>query len=496
MFTNEQKVKLGLVAVSRDCFPITLSRSRKNALADECKKIGVDVYNCDTVIETEKDMLIALDDVNKNGVNALIVFLGNFGPEIPETMLAQRFCGPVMFIAAAEESKNTMFDGRGDAYCGLLNASYNLNLRGVNNVYIPEIPVGTPAGLAPAVADFETIARIYIGLKSLKIITFGPRPYDFFACNAPVERLFALGVEIQENSELDLLEAYNKHKDDSRIPALVEEYKADFGNVTEGYSTILPRLAQYEITLLDWAEANRGACEHVVFANKCWPAFQTSFKFVPCYVNGRLAAKGIPVACETDIYGALSEYILYLATGKAPALLDINNSVPQDLYDEFKDAAKGYKLTDMFMGFHCGNGSTCFLKKPQMKYQLIMKRSLEPDSEPDITRGTCEGDLIASPVTLFRLQSTADSELRAYIAHGETLDIPSCSFGTIGVIAVPEMGRFYRHVLVQKNYPHHSGVGFEHCGKYLFEALKLLGVEDISFNQPKGMLYKTENPFA
>ena len=26
--------------------------------------------------------------------------------------------------------------------------------------------------------------------------------------------------------------------------------------------------------------------------------------------------------------------------------------------------------------------------------------------------------------------------------------------------------------------------------------LLLLGIQDIAFNQPKGMLYKTENPFA
>ena len=61
---------------------------------------------------------------------------------------------------------------------------------------------------------------------------------------------------------------------------------------------ILPKLAQYEITLLDWIEANRGAAQYVAMANKCWPAFQTEFGFVPCYVNSRLTARGIPVRQE------------------------------------------------------------------------------------------------------------------------------------------------------------------------------------------------------
>ena len=56
---------------------------------------------------------------------------------------------------------------------------------------------------------------------------------------------------------------------------------------------------RYEITLLDWIEANRGAAQYVAMANKCWPAFQTEFGFVPCYVNSRLTARGIPVA---DVY--------------------------------------------------------------------------------------------------------------------------------------------------------------------------------------------------
>ena len=72
---------------------------------------------------------------------------------------------------------------------------------------------------------------------------------------------------------------------------------------------ILSKLAQYELTLLDWIEAHKGSRKYVAIAGKCWPAFQTQFGFVPCYVNSRLTAMGIPVSCEVDIYGALSEFI-------------------------------------------------------------------------------------------------------------------------------------------------------------------------------------------
>ena len=57
------------------------------------------------------------------------------------------------------------------------------------------------------------------------------------------------------------------------------------------------------------------------------------------------------------------------------------------------------------------------------------------------------------------------------------------------------MGRFYRHVLIEKNYPHHGAVAFGHFGKALYEVFKYIGVplEDINYNQPKGVRYPTEN---
>jgi len=491
---NIPEVKLGLVAVSRDCFVISLSERRRAALAASCKEKGIDLYECPVTVENEADMKKALDSINAAGCNALVVFLGNFGPETPETLLAKYFDGPAMFIAAAEESGKDLMNGRGDAYCGMLNCSYNLGLRKIP-AYIPEYPVGTAEELAQMVADFIPVARALIGLSHLKLLTFGPRPQDFFACNAPIKPLYDLGVEIQENSELDLLVSYRQHKNDPRIPEVVEDMTRELGKGNQ-YPDLLPRMAQYELTLLDWAKMNRGARDYVAFANKCWPAFPNEFGFEPCYVNSRLASRGIPVACEVDIYGALSEYIGACVTGDAVTLLDINNSVPADQYEDGVKGKFSYAHRDLFMGFHCGNTPLCKLSQGAVKYQLIQNRLLENGNTPDITRGTLEGDIAPGDITLYRLHGNADATLSAYIAQGEVLPAATCSFGGIGVFAIPEMGRFYRHVLIAKHYPHHGAVAFAHCGKALYSVFSYLGVKDISYNQPKGERYPTENPFA
>ena len=490
---NIPKVKVGIVAVSRDCFPESLAVNRRKALVEAYTKKydAADIYECPIcIVESEIDMVNALEDVKKAGCEALCVYLGNFGPEISETLLAKHFEGPKMFCAAAEESQADLQDGRGDAYCGMLNASYNLHLRNVK-AYIPEYPVGDAEDCADMIHDFLPIANAVYALNNLKIISFGPRPHNFLACNAPIQQLYNMGVEIQENSELDLFESFNKHAGDERIPAKIKEMEEELGAGNKK-PEILEKLAQYELTLLDWVEANRGYRKYVAIAGKCWPAFQTMFKFVPCYVNSRLTGMGIPVSCEVDIYGCLSEFIGQIVSGDIVTLLDINNSVPKDMYNESIKGKFDYELTDTFMGFHCGN--TCTKKlcsNYEMKYQKIMARALPVE----VTNGTLEGDIAPGNITFFRLQSTSDNKLKAYVAEGEVLPVATQSFGGIGVFAIKEMGRFYRHVLIENNFPHHGAVTFAHNGKALYEVFKYLGVDSLGYNQPKSLPYATENPF-
>ena len=491
MMTNIPEVKLGLIAVSRDCFPIALSEARRAAIVKTC---GGNIYECPVTVENEKDMLKAVEDVKAAGCNALVVFLGNFGPETPETLIAKYFDGPCMFVAAAE-GDGDLINGRGDAYCGMLNCSYNLGMRHLPG-YIPEYPVGTAEDIGRMIKEFYPVARAVIGVKNLKIITFGPRPQDFFACNAPIKGLYELGVEVEENSELDLLVSYKAHAGDKRIPEVCADMAAEMG---EGryFPDLLERMAQFELTLLDWAEEHKGACKYVAFADKCWPAFPQQFGFEPCYVNSRLASRGIPVSCEVDIYGALSEYIGACVSGDAVTLLDINNSVPAQMWEKEIKGKFDYVLTDTFMGFHCGNTPSCKMCADRaVKYQLIQNRLLENGGEPDFTRGTLEGDIAPGEITFFRLQCDSEGVLRSYVAQGEVLPVATTSFGGIGVFAIHEMGRFYRHVLIQKRFPHHGAVAFGHYGKALFEVFKFLGVKDIGYNQPKSLPYPTENPFA
>ncbi len=491
---NAPAVKLALVGVSRDCFPIELTQKRLKALTRACQEKQLPVKACRTIIENENDVLAALDEAAEVGADAAVIYLGNFGPEGPLSIFAERFPGPVMACAAAEESGKDLIHGRGDAFCGMLNASINFSLRHLQ-VYIPQMPVGLAEELAEKIAHFQTVARILVGVDGLKIFTFGPRPQDFYACNAPIGQLYDLGVEVMENSELDLLQLYEAVE--QKDPAVGRVAKDMAGELGKGntYPDLLGKLARFEVALRRFAEENLGSREYAVFANKCWPAFESAFGFEPCFVNSRLSTQGMPVACEVDIYGAFSEFLCYLASQRPATLLDINNTVPADMITR-KTNLKGAKLQDLFMGFHCGNTPSCCLKKGAIKFQLIMNRLMEdPKKEPDITRGTLEGRLAPGPITFFRIQGRADGALVGYVAEGNVLDINPRSFGCIGVFAIPNFARFYRHVLIGKQFPHHGAVAFSRCGRALFDAARMLGLDDVSAPLPPTVAHPGENPF-
>jgi L-fucose isomerase-like protein len=491
--TNTPDVTMGLVGVSRDCFPIDLCRGRMQAVLDACKHHDVSVIPCDVIIQNEADAVAALAEMEKKGVNAVTIYLGNFGPEGPTTIFAQKFGGPFMLVGAAEESAKDLINGRGDAFCGILNASFNCGLRHLTP-HIPHAPIALPGDMPKKITRFTQIARVLLGLRNLKVFSFGPRPQDFYACNAPIQALYDLGIEVMENSELDLLECYKAAADKkTEIESIRAHMEKELGAGNK-MPEKLPQLAQYEVALTSFLKENIGSRQYAVVAGKCWPSFEPAFGFTPCYVNSRLATRGIPAACEVDMYGAVSEYMIQLASLRPATLLDINNTVPPDL--RIADL-KGVSREDLFMGFHCGNTPTCMLCPGYaMKFQLIMHRLMEPGRKPDITCGTIEGRLTPGPATLFRLQATPAGHLQSYVAEGDMLDADPKTFGSTGIIGIKDFQRFHRYVLIEKRFPHHGAVGFEKCAGVLHDVVRLLGVDDIATPLPAWTLYPAENPFT
>lgn len=492
---NIPEVKLGIVAGSTDWLPAEIAIENRKKLVETYKaKYSEDgIYECSICItDNEVNIKRAMREITKAECDAVCIYWANYGPESAGTLFAQEFDGPIMLIAAAEEGEEPYIRDRRDALSGFINACYALKLRNTN-VYIPSHPCGTYLQCADMIDDFISIARAVIAVRDLKVISFGPRPSSYLAASAPNHLLYNIGVEVSKYSELELLDSFKKHEEDKRIEKVVSDMEQELGDIKT--PDILPTLAQYELTVDDWIRNHKGSRKYVTLTSTCWPAFPVNFGFVPCYVNSRITEKGYPVACEVDVYGALSEYIGQCVSNDVVTLLNINNNIPAELYEnkihgrEFN--GKKYEMGDLFLGYHCGVTPSCKLIRSALDYHFVNHQLIGEGQ----SKGTIQGTVVPGAVTIFRIQGMRDNKLRAYVCQGQTLPVEEETYGGKAIIAVPQMERFIRNVVLEKQFPNHCAVIFGHYGKQLIEILHQLGIDEIDYNHPREISYERENMF-
>lgn len=483
--TFSPDVKTGIVSASRSCFLRSQAEARTGALLDACAGMKDSLFvsrgEC-AIVETKEHAAGAARQMLEAGCDAAVLYLGNFSPEIEDAVFVKEFGRNVMIMAAAEESREVLKEDRGDALCGLLSATLAINKRGLG-VHIPERPVVYPAEAAEEIAHFIKTMRVYKGIHNATLGLFGPRPRDFETCNYNIASVLALGVEVEEFGLFDLTNEIRAETGTDALPGIEDSLEKEYSDAPgDGF---IAKLAQYENAALRLREEHRLSG----MTMQCWTEFEERLKHVPCSIHGRLAARGFPVSCENDVYSLVAELMCQYATNAGVTVLDLNHSIPPDLAPALKD----YPARDLVGLFHCGNTSCSRLADHSMKHQMIMKRALEPDGPPDMTRGTVEGRIAASPITLFQVHGSGDG-LRAYIIEGETLDVDPGTFGATGTAYIPGFMRFYRHALLGR-FHHHSAVAFGHCADVLFDALKLSGIEEIYLPRPDNIPYPGENVF-
>ena len=481
-------ITLGLVSASRNCFPRALSEERTERLVQTAAAAGINLVlpagEC-RIIETKRHALEAAAQLKAAGVDAVVFFLGNFSPEIEDAVFLKEFGGYAMILAAAEETADSLLSKRGDALCGLLSAVLAVEKRGLmGKIHLPEAPVVSASEGVAEIAHFIKVMKVVKGAKGATVGLFGPRPRDFETCNYNVASLASIGIEVEELGLFDLQNEVKKIKQAGPNSDIAENMKKAVAGVPND-EEFVRRLSDYEKAILNFRENLRlsGA------ATQCWSEQEFSLKHVPCFINGRMADRGFPIACENDAYSLVAELLAQYASDKTVTLLDINHSIPKDLHESLKD----YPIEEMVGMFHCGNTAPRLLKNAEMKHQVIMKRLMEPETAPDITRGTIEGQIVGSPITVTQVHGVGD-KLRAYITEGHFLDLDPKTFGCTGTAYIPGFRRLYRHVLLGR-FHHHAAVAFTHCAEVLFDAYKLLGVAEIIVPNPPSIPYPGENIF-
>jgi L-fucose isomerase-like protein len=404
-------------------------------------------------VETFADALRCADLFKKLApdIDGIIVTLPNFGDErgVADTLRHSGLNVPVLIQATPDRSDAMTIATRRDSFCGKMSACNNLMQYGIP-YSLTTLHTESPAS-AEFKADlewFSAVCRIVKGLKNLRIGSIGARPAAFNTVRYSERILETHGISIEPIDLSEIFGRINKMKDtDDTAQAKLTAIKKYV--TTSGIpEAALLKMAKLGAVIDGWMKEKAVT----ISAVQCWTSMEEFFGVVPCTIMSMMSDNLIPSACEVDVPGTLSMYILALASGTPSALLDWNNN-----YGSHPDKC---------VCFHCSNLPKHFFKDVKMDYQEIIAGTVGKEN----TFGTCVGRVKAGAMSFARY-STDDRRgvIRGYTGAGKFTDDPLETFGGAGVAEIPHLQKLLKYIC-REGFEHHVAANFSDVSKAVHEA--------------------------
>ncbi|KAF2958449.1 fucose isomerase [Thermotoga sp. Ku-13t] len=455
-----EKMTLGLIVANRGFFPDWLVEEGRKRVLKVLNEMNVNVVTLSTE-DTKYGAVESMQDAEKcaklfkqhaEEIDGIIVTLPNFGDEGSAAM-AIRLSGlkvPVLVHAFPDEPGKMDIKHRRDSFCGKISLCNNLVQFGIaftDTTLHVESPESEE--FRKDLEKFLAVCRIVKGLKNLRIGLIGARPAAFNTVRFSEKILEKYGISVVT---VDLSEIIARARSfDSKSDRVVHELDklTKTFNVKKVPSEALERMARLGAAINEWIEENRVQAT----ALQCWTALEVLYGVVPCAVMSLLSESLSPSACETDVMGALSMYILQLASERPSALLDWNNNYGDD--------------PEKAVMFHCSNLPVSFFKSCEMSYQEIIAGTVGKEN----AYGTCVGRISPGPVTFLRL-SSFDNEgtIAGFVAEGEFTDDPIETFGGYGVVKIENLRSLLR-LITKYGFEHHVAANRSRVKEAVVEAL-------------------------
>jgi L-fucose isomerase-like protein len=464
--TAQRTMTFGIVVGNRGFFPDHLAKTgREEIIAvleaagakaivlgpEESKHGAVETY-------TESQRCAELFKKHAEEIDGIIVTLPNFGEErgIVDAIRLSGLKVPVLVQATPDQSDNMTIAVRRDSFCGKMSACNNMMQYGIDySLTTLHTESLTSPEFKADLEWFSAVCRIVKGLKNLKIGAIGARPAAFNTVRYSERILETNGISIEP---LDLSEVFgriNRMKDNDDAAqaklAAIKSYVTTAG-VPEA---ALLKMAKLGAVIDGWmAQTNA-----TISAIQCWTSMEEFFGVVPCTVMSMMSNNLIPSACEVDVPGTLSMYMLALASGTPSALLDWNNNYGSD--------------PNKCVCFHCSNLPKHFFKEVKMDFQQIIAGTVGKEN----TYGTCEGIVKPGEMSYARY-STDDRRgvIRGYTGAGRFTDDPLTTFGGAGVAEIPKLQKLLKYIC-REGFEHHVAANFSDVSKAIHEAARYKGWE-------------------
>ncbi len=468
------KIKIGFVPASRSVFSQELAAKSRAATIASLRKAGIEpiVPNEDMtplgLVESFDDAAAAAALFRREKVSGVIIGAVNFGNEMPAvTAAVEGAAGNPIFIFGCTEEGQLSYNGdRRDALCGLLSIATGLRQRQAKYMF-PKVANCSPKDKAfmGELKNFAAVCSVCDGVRGKVYGQFGPRPMWFETC--AFDELSLLRKFGIRTVPIPLSEIFGKAKalKSGDIAESVASIKSMF-DVKGVSDKVIEKLARLETVLIDAAETHNMAA----MALQCWDSMQDDYGVCACSVMARInETRGIPVACEVDIHGALSMHILALATGNTAILMDWNN--------------RHFKEKDVFSAWHCGVMPNCVCDGKCKLRPNALTTKLR--GGPDLVTGVLDGSFKPGPVTMARVTETPEGDWKLLVVEGEVGKYAGNPPGGNAWIKVADFDKLYRALL--RDFPHHGGLVQGHAGKTLVDAADFLGLEVVTPLPLKGV---------
>lgn len=450
------KLKLGFCPTRRTSFSKEDAQRYKKQILETIKQFDIEIVDIDDM--NEEGLLYdstqtAMDIARKfivNEVDAVFIPHCNFGTEDTVAKMCRAVGKPVLLWGPRDE--DPLDDGirLRDTQCGLFATGKVLRRFEVPYTYILNTDVTDPIFLS-RFENFLKAVNVVKAFQHIRILQIGPRPAGFWTviCNEGelLEKfniqLFPITIKDIELKTLEIEKACDDtlKAEISKIESVVDCSKADPDKVK--------RVAALKLAMRYYVD--RELCTAVSI--QCWNALQDSLGIMPCLANAILTDEGIPVACETDIHGAISSVIAAAATMnmKAPFLADMT--------------VRHSKNANAELLFHCGNFPPSLTKngcKTSFSNHCIFDAHLP---------GTHEGEMKGGIMTLIRFDGD-HGEYSLFMGNAKGTE-GKFTRGTYAWIEVKDWP-LWEEKLVTGPYIHHCSGVHENIVPVLYEACKYI----------------------
>ena len=463
----QRKMTFGIVVGNRGFFPDHLAKTGREEIIqvleaagarpivlgpEESKYGAVETY-------AESQRCAELFKKHADEIDGIIVTLPNFGEErgIVDAIRLSGLKVPVLVQATPDRSDNMTIAVRRDSFCGKMSCCNNMMQYGIQyslttlhteTVQSPEFKTD--------LEWFSAVCRIVKGLKNLKIGAIGARPAAFNTVRYSERLLESSGISIDTIDLSEIFGRINRMADNDH--AAQAKLAAIKGYVTTAGipDAALMKMAKLGAVIDGWMKQTNST----ISAVQCWTSMEEYFGVVPCTVMSMMSNNLIPSACEVDVPGVLSMYMLALASGTPSALLDWNNNYGSD--------------PNKCVCFHCSNLPKHFFKDVKMDFQEIIAGTVGKEN----AFGTCVGKVKAGAMSYARY-STDDRRgiIRGYTGPGRFTDDPLETFGGAGVAEIPQLQKLLKFICTE-GFEHHVAANFSEVSPAIHEAaVRYLGWE-------------------